>query len=407
MASKKFVIASLIVLLATVPIASIVYAQNPVEVYQLYEYTQRVEVYIASNRTYAPQIGENVAVMHPINEFQRVYLTEARLDIILPNNTVLNITNYSVEKDYDDNEYMVFPIPSELPPGSKIILTQKVQVAKRNIRVHVSESVSGKFRDIPKDLQKKYYCSSDYINSPVGPFHTNIPELQELALSLKDKDGNVLKTILNIIQWISSNIKYEAGNRPHYPEETYRSKAGDCDDQAILFVTLCRILGIPSYVQLGYVYFHGTTFKGSLSMVDGHLNYTYENIGWHGWAMVYVPKIGWVPVDLTYFVGDMNDMKSRIVGAAVTLAKTITVYNIISTDYILSHQQLVDTVLKYNLYISQMEKLSYRRGIIEERNRNMVIIVSMILICEVAVLLFSLLRYSKKKAEEEALAFQF
>lgn len=406
MASKKLVIASLIILLVTVPIASIIYAQNPIEVYQLYEYTQRVEIYVASNFSYTPQIGENVAILHPTNEFQRVYAFEAELSIIFPNNTILNVTDYSIERDHDDNEYIVFAIPSKLPPESRVVLVQKVQVAKRNMRLHISEAIAGKFEDIPEDLQRKYYCSPEFIDSPVGPFHTNIPELKELAFSLKDESGNVLKTVLNIIQWISSNIQYEAGNRPHYPEETYRNGVGDCDDQAILFVTLCRILGIPSYVQLGYVYIHGTTFKGSLSMIDGHLNYTYENIGWHGWAVVYIPKIGWVPVDLTYFVGDISDIESRIVGAAVTLSKTITVYNIISMDYIADHQQLVDTVLRFNLYISQSEKLVYERGIIEERNRNIVIIISVVLICEVALLLFSLLRYSKKKSEEEAFRFK-
>ena len=53
---------------------------------------------------------------------------------------------------------------------------------------------------------------------------------------------------------------------------------------------------------------------------EDHLNISYNNVGWHGWAMVYIPPWGWLPVDLTWW---LYDPLNAIKGAAVNLEETL------------------------------------------------------------------------------------
>ncbi|MBQ6583242.1 MAG: transglutaminase domain-containing protein [Mogibacterium sp.] len=64
------------------------------------------------------------------------------------------------------------------------------------------------------------------------------------------------------------------------PEYAAATRHGDCGIQALLFITMCRIAGIPARWQSG------------LSARPG-------SVGEHDWAEFYVPGTGWVYADLS------------------------------------------------------------------------------------------------------------
>ncbi|NIU01818.1 MAG: hypothetical protein GWN01_13185, partial [Nitrosopumilaceae archaeon] len=39
--------------------------------------------------------------------------------------------------------------------------------------------------------------------------------------------------------------------------------------------------------------------QNSRTAWDEHLLISQDGIGWHGWAMVFIPPWGWTPIDLT------------------------------------------------------------------------------------------------------------
>ncbi len=62
------------------------------------------------------------------------------------------------------------------------------------------------------------------------------------------------------------------GSYPKWSTGTLSDKRGDCDDQSILFISLCRAAGIPAMLEIGALY------DPNMRVWEGH-----------GWANVYIP----------------------------------------------------------------------------------------------------------------------
>jgi hypothetical protein len=162
---------------------------------------------------------------------------------------------------------------------------------------------SGMLSDIPESLRNytKSIGAWSYDNAWMS-------YLKDKALELKGDDENVLSIVLKFIDWIGRNVRYPEKplEGPLYPNETIPNEKiqrgelgiGDCDDQASLLITLCRSVGIPAYLQYGCIYFKDRKYYESF--VNGHINFRYHYIGWHGWAIIYIPPWGWLPADLTW-----------------------------------------------------------------------------------------------------------
>ncbi|UCC28363.1 MAG: transglutaminase domain-containing protein, partial [Candidatus Bathyarchaeota archaeon] len=118
--------------------------------------------------------------------------------------------------------------------------------------------------------------------------------------------------------------------------------------QAILLITLCRIVGIPAFLQIGAIQTHQLL---NPSYWDSHLEVVQKWIGWHGWAMVYIPPWKWLPVDLTYVFGGLDNPLNAITNAAVTSQITIQYMNISQTDYVASSRNEREFLTSNNFYV--------------------------------------------------------
>ena len=186
--------------------------------------------------------------------------------------------------------------------------------------------------------------------------------LQSNPMVEGDKDEtNVLAVVNKFVLWIWKNVQIPHSpvlhEVPLYPNETLQLEEGDCDDQAILLITLCRIYGIPSYLQTGCIYMPE---QESLTETfwDGHATVVLKRTGWHGWAMVYVPPWGWLPFDLTYVIGGKGDPLNAIKTSAVILRKTIQWMNISQTDYVALARKQRDFVKSNNFYIYEEDEIT-------------------------------------------------
>ena len=111
------------------------------------------------------------------------------------------------------------------------------------------------------------------------------PYLRTLAEEITEGAVTPLERARNIYDYITQNVVYAFV--PDYitlediPDQCARSLRGDCGVQVLLFITLCRICGVPARWQSG-------------------LDCSDDAPSPHDWAQVYIDPYGWRNVDLTY-----------------------------------------------------------------------------------------------------------
>ena len=111
------------------------------------------------------------------------------------------------------------------------------------------------------------------------------PYLKVLAQELKGEETDTLAVARRIYDYITGHVNYSYMRAyaliPDIPQYCARNLRGDCGVQALLFITLCRICGIPARWQSGL----------------------YTNpvrSGPHDWALFYTKEYGWRPVDPSF-----------------------------------------------------------------------------------------------------------
>ena len=277
---------------------------------------------------------------NPVNGTRIWNLTEEDRTIgLFMNNTWqrVQLMSYSylleaLKVDENGNSIAVLSFPkSELKPGENVSFSvMYYALSKPRSIPNIIENASETLERIPADLSRKY-CREE------GPWLVNEPELRELAHNLAENETRVLTIVKKFVAWIRDNIRYEFYESYLYPNETYAKLQGACADQATLFITLCRIYGIPAYLQAGCIYLPET--QTSETYYGGRMTESLKQIGWHAWAIAYVPPWGWLPVDLTYVIGGFDDPFNAIKGGAVTFQRTIQYLNFTQTDYVASSRE--------------------------------------------------------------------
>lgn len=117
------------------------------------------------------------------------------------------------------------------------------------------------------------------------------PYLRALAEELAGGEANPLLRAKRFYDYITQNVRYSyvrdyriIDQLAEFPALNLR---GDCGLQALLFITLCRVTGIPARWRSGsYV--------------------TPDSIGSHDWAEFYVAPYGWLPCDPSFGGGALR-----------------------------------------------------------------------------------------------------
>lgn len=105
---------------------------------------------------------------------------------------------------------------------------------------------------------------------------------RSLAASLTNGLTSKIEIARAFYRWISTNIQYsyalEYSTIPNISDYCLTKRYGDCGQEALLFMTLCRQSGIPARWQSGWA-----TWPGQDSI--------------HDWCEIWLAPYGWVPVD--------------------------------------------------------------------------------------------------------------
>ncbi|MCW5555680.1 MAG: transglutaminase domain-containing protein [Verrucomicrobiae bacterium] len=108
------------------------------------------------------------------------------------------------------------------------------------------------------------------------------PEMRALSDQIAGGEKNPARLAQKFHNWIAENIKYsyalEYSTIRNIGDYCRAKGYGDCGQEALLFITLCRMNNIPARWQSGW-----NTFPGAKTI--------------HDWCEIYLAPYGWIPVD--------------------------------------------------------------------------------------------------------------
>ncbi len=112
-------------------------------------------------------------------------------------------------------------------------------------------------------------------------------EIRRTATDIIEGETDYYRAVFKIADWVGRNVNYTldtmTADMVQKSSWVLENKEGVCDEITNLFISLCRAAGIPARFIGGVVYSNIA-----------------EDFGTHGWAEVYFPAEGWVPVDVTF-----------------------------------------------------------------------------------------------------------
>lgn len=122
------------------------------------------------------------------------------------------------------------------------------------------------------------------------------PFLKSLVMEVTGEETDPLHKAKLIYDYITSHVNYSFV-RSYFtitdiPGYAASGQKGDCGIQALLFITMCRIAGIPARWQAG-------------------LYASPRDIGCHDWAQFYIEPYGWLYADCSFGGGAYRDGKEE------------------------------------------------------------------------------------------------
>ena len=174
----------------------------------------------------------------------------------------------------EDNRIARISLGTIPPGGSKTItVTQTIRVDK--VGPVDPNTVQG---NVPADFLV-------YTEPIANLWESDNQVIIEKAAELTAGQTNFYLKAMGIFDFVKDYLTYQEQLEEHGAIWAYDHRSGDCTEFTNLFIALCRAAGIPTKFVSGYGYKPG----------DENL----ERMG-HAFALIYLPNVGWTPVDLTW-----------------------------------------------------------------------------------------------------------
>jgi transglutaminase-like putative cysteine protease len=317
-------------------------------------------VYAADEATYTYTLtytfeneGAEPLTLIPEDYTLPLFINNTWQTVIIVNSSI----PYTVtEIDMDGNMGILMDVDPELPPGGTLSYTVEYLIESTE-QEKPEFSLTGGNNEIPTELITQYTGSTE-------TFPKDDETVHETALRAAWDAETVIGVVSNLLEYVTKNTTYCNFETPRYPLQTLSENLGDCDDQAILLITMCRSLGIPAYLKVGIVV--NPAIQDSDTSWDGHLTNIADGIGWHGWAMIYIPPWGWVPVDLTLVSEDTGF--EYIMNAPEYGVNLIEVLDVSDQSYIGGTLETRERIINSTLYVTvedQADRVN-DRGLVTE-----------------------------------------
>lgn len=172
----------------------------------------------------------------------------------------------------------------------------------------------------------------------------------EKANEIVTGKNDLFKSVFSIAEFVYLNITYDENYKETVKKAswTLQNKKGVCDEFSLLFIALCRSLGIPARYVSGVAY---SNIK--------------DSFGNHAWAEVFLPGQGWIPFDTTY--GQFGFIDSSHIALSKTIdSESSIIYTYPSNIGIVADDMIIDAQVTETLD-KLTPKTSMRVKLLKER----------------------------------------
>lgn len=180
------------------------------------------------------------------------------------------------------------PLKAVAPGNSPIRSAYLEQPAQKGKKTVFSLGYEYTIRCVHFDLDPKNVQPVDVTQGDFKRFTSEAPhvvfsdKIKNLVHELSGNETNPMLNAKKFYDWIAGNIQYsyarEYSTLTNISDYCFANRYGDCGQEALLFITLCRAQGIPARWQTGWDLFPGA-----------------HDI--HDWTEIYIAPYGWIPVD--------------------------------------------------------------------------------------------------------------
>jgi transglutaminase-like putative cysteine protease len=183
------------------------------------------------------------------------------------------------------NSAPVLALAAETSPTRSVFLEQPASLdGPTQFQIIYSYTARGVFFDLKPEKVRR----ADLTDPVLAKYTREAPhvvftgKIKKLAGEIVGTETNPMLQAKAFYDWISGNIQYsfarEYSTLTNLGDYCLEHRYGDCGQEALLFITLCRAQGIPARWQSGWNIFPGA-----------------KDI--HDWTEIWLDPYGWVPVD--------------------------------------------------------------------------------------------------------------
>ncbi|MBK8101631.1 MAG: phosphodiester glycosidase family protein [Planctomycetes bacterium] len=133
------------------------------------------------------------------------------------------------------------------------------------------------------DAEKAHRPTDRRFTEEQPPHVMFTPALRALAKAIVGDEANPLRIARRCYDWCADHLTYSFAREyvtiADIPAEVLATRRADCGQATLLFMTLCRLHGIPARWQSGW------------TLLPGH-----ENL--HDWCAIRIEPWGWLPIDV-------------------------------------------------------------------------------------------------------------
>lgn len=159
--------------------------------------------------------------------------------------------------------------------GDVVTSCAEVDVELYKTRFFLFPERTGTLADIPEEIKRTYLCDG-------AKYCVNDPYMKATAQKVVGDETNCYWIARKLFNHVIKHMRYELSGGWNVAPTVLKRGSGSCSEYSFVYIALCRAAGLPAR------YVGSIVIRGDDASTDDVF---------HRWPEVYLPNIGWVPID--------------------------------------------------------------------------------------------------------------